>query len=831
MNNNKEKTIHDNCVEKKPFMNMSRRRFCQLAGATVAAVALGRYVGFDPALPASAFYQSTGLSKFTEQLRGVYPLDSNGIPVAVPDGGSGAGGCLHYKIDIKEYTDTLHSSMGTKTTTLWGYKPQDTLGGAVEQRHLGGIIVARRGDPIQITFTNMLPTTHILPVDPTIMGVVSGHHNKTSVHLHGGLVPWISDGGPFSWFGNVTDGDYGLSVPSTDGNILKILKPSLGPGQAEYYYPNNQSARLMWYHDHAIGITRLNAYAGIASAYILRDDEEAHLAGLKWDTTLKEYVLDSSITGDGLPDFIERGGREIPLVFQDKIFVNDGINNPLSPNYDANWTGPSAAGSLWYPHKYENGPSGRWGSAYDINPLLPDPSTLTDPSAIPEFFGDTMLVNGVVHPKKAVEPRRYRLRILNACGARFLNLQLYVADSTGGITLGSGTSYGSAAAIPTNAPGPDFLVIGNEGGFLTKPVKVYSNQPMKYIPPTAPATIPSEVLPANPGGSLITAPAERWDVIIDFKGFEGKSLILYNDAPGPYPGGDPLNDYQDIDTLAVLGHNTRNIMRFDVGSSITLPPDDPLLITTLTPMPGIDSPLNPASAIRLRKLTLNEVFDENGRLIQMLGTNHSEPLPTVTGGILSNVYTIDPPTAPNFARQYDSALTEHPMPGDIEIWEIANLTMDTHPMHFHLVNVQLLKRQPFSSYSYDTVTGLGTPTGLGTARGPEDTEKGWKETVKMHPGEVTTIIMKFVLPSDSPGLPFPVPESPRTGGHEYVWHCHILEHEEHDMMRPLVVGGTGATGGASIPEFPSIALPVAGTIAALALAGKMKNEDKEKDTE
>jgi spore coat protein A len=122
--------------------------------------------------------------------------------------------------------------------------------------------------------------------------------------------------------------------------------------------------------------------------------------------------------------------------------------------------------------------------------------------------------------------------------------------------------------------------------------------------------------------------------------------------------------------------------------------------------------------------------------------------------------------------------TETPHAGDLEIWRIANLTGDTHPMHFHLVNVQVLSRQAFDVANYN-----GTPALLGTPRGPDANERGWKETVRMNPGEVTTIAIKF----DLPNVPFNVPLSPRTGGHEYVWHFHILEHEEHDMMRPLVV--------------------------------------------
>ena len=128
--------------------------------------------------------------------------------------------------------------------------------------------------------------------------------------------------------------------------------------------------------------------------------------------------------------------------------------------------------------------------------------------------------------------------------------------------------------------------------------------------------------------------------------------------------------------------------------------------------------------------------------------------------------------------------TENIAAGSIEIWEIANLTADTHPLHFHLVNVQVLARQPFSVKGY-----AGVPNMTGNPFAPDPNELGWKETVRMNPGEVIWVIAKY----DLPNVPFTVPESPRLkamgipNAHEYVWHCHILEHEEHDMMRPVVV--------------------------------------------
>ena len=669
---------------------ISRRDFLKLSTAGLAAL----YAATKAKMIQQArAYQTGTLTRFTQPLRGVYPLDPSGIPVAIPDGvrmWKKAGvTAQHYTIDVNQYQDKLHPELGP--TTLRGYHSRVNLttpgGSQPPQRHLGGIIVAQRGTPVQITFQNNLDGDHPLPVDTSIMGADLGP-NRIATHLHGGLVPWISDGGPFSWFDK--DGNYGESTPLS---IYKVVNPNLVPGQAEYYYPMEQSARFVWYHDHAVGITRLNAYAGIATGLLIRDKYEGNLRNM------------------GLPDFIENGGREIPIVIQDKVFVRENI--ALN---DFGWTQlpvPQSNGSLWYPHVYEA----------EEGPAFPPPNP--NLTIVPEMFGDTMLANGVVTPFLPVEPRRYRLRILNACQARFLNLQLYVDDGSGYPDF--------------SIPGPNFLVIGTEGGFLSKPALVSSG---------------NQFNPTTMRGSLITAPAERWDIIIDFKGFEGKRLILYTDALIPFPMGDP---------------DPQMIMRFDVAPGISGAADAPLKITTKTNMQSYNdpslvnmwttAPLPPPPGVSVRQLTLNEDFDEYGRLIQLVGTNVS---------IGNEVY----------GRAYLDAATETPLNKTTEVWQIANLTGDTHPMHFHLVNVQILSRQPFDSYTN------GTPGGLGAPRGPEPTELGWKDTVQMYPGEITTVIMKFELPK----VPFAVPPSPRTGGNEYVWHCHILEHEEHDMMRPLIVG-------------------------------------------
>jgi spore coat protein A len=426
-----------------------------------------------------------------------------------------------------------------------------------------------------------------------------------------------------------------------------------------------------------------------------------------------------------------------------------------------------------------------------------------------------MLVNGASWPTAAVQARRYRLRLLNACNARFLNLQLYVADSSGdGITLDlTGTpDTNPKFGTPKNKPfvnaatgKPAWLQIGTEGGFLATPALVPSNIPL--VAP--PADAGGSVDPSKVKKSLLVAPAERPDVIVDFKGYNGKSIILYNDAPAPFPGGDVATDYfpglNTADNPANahaddVGPNTRVLMRFDVIEA-SGPSDKKLFLGDWSPLfLGLDPFLLPPfihqvpSFFKKRFLTLNEVSDEFGRLIQILG-NAAAPFGSPYFGTAAYGDYGVPPGGPSGSV---GATEEHVNEGDVEVWEIYNTTGDVHPMHFHLVNVQVVNRQLFSGPANDPVL-------CGPIIPADENETGWKETVQMYPGTVTRCIMKFDLPSivDRFGNPIntkaiphyqlPIkngqpPTSPRTvGGHEYVWHCHILEHEEHDMMHALVV--------------------------------------------
>ncbi len=660
------------------------------------------------------------------QLRG---LGGAGIPVSMPSADPIWGSAVDFhQIEAIEYTDQLHPYL--PPTTLWGYNPV----GNSAPRHLGGLIVAQRNRPVRLRVSNNLPGSgHILPVDTTIMGYAAP--NNLSVHLHGGLVPWISDGGPYAWF-NPTGGK-GVSFQN---NVIPGAPPANAPS-ADYYYPNTQSSRLLWYHDHALAITRLNAYAGIATGYLVVDPaQEAALAA-----TL------------GLDPGHAYG---TPLVFQDKTFVS-ATTSVTDPTWATVAPKSTAPGSLWYPHVYDP-------KLYKLNRNAKN-TALPNPSCVPEFFGDTMLVNGLVYPYVPMTPGRHRLRLLNACGARFLNLNLLQADlTTDGITLNPKTLF------PVNPAGPALNLIGTEGGFLSQAVTFPNGMPFN---------------PATLTGNLILAPAERADVIVDIPaGAVGTEYILYNDAPAPFPMGAPTNDYylgnpkNPTQPLPGNGPDTRQILRIKVVASggiqggsgttpVTAPGVDaaePLLVPVPTNPVAPLAPLAAPAGANVRNLTLNEAFDMYGRLEQRLGTT----APAAAGG---------------FGLAYSDPPTEVVAAGAIEVWNIFNTTADTHPMHFHLVNVQVLSRQPFQVSSFK-----GTPNFSGPARGPELEELGWKETVRMHPGECTTIAMKF----DLPAAPFTVPSSNRfpatliagkPTNHEYVWHCHILEHEEHDMMRPLIV--------------------------------------------
>lgn len=722
-------------------MKITRRDFVKSAAMSAAAIAAWK----GSIREAYPYSNSPGLMKFNQ------PMRSFGVEIPVAVNNGTYLNMDDYTVVAGWYRDQLHQSLPATGTGLYGYGSsvgvngqimQGAVGAPVAPVHLGHAIVAAKGRPVRIAQSSALPASHIIPFDSTIM-MPSLRQDRAAIHLHGGLVPWASDGGPYNYISNAANG--GLLQGAS---VVNWLPDAAGTLTTDLYYPNNQSARLMWYHDHAIGTTRISAYAGLASGYVLTDPADP-------------VELELGANGYSPTDLL--------MVVQDKVFW-DPARDPGFSTYVTS----ALPGDLWYPYIYEKT---RWK-------LNGPGKNLPLPSAIPEFFGDTMLVNGLVTPFKAVSADRHRIRLLNACNARFLNLK-FVYDA------GNGEPAGGYLA-PTFAP-VNVWKIGTEGGFLPRPIQLLQNGlPMAGFLPTV----------FNPG-PILMGPAERFDLIVDFSACQGRKVILFNDAPGPFPMGSPLYDFypgapkNPVITTAGQSPNTRTLMRFDVGVPTTVTPrplpsngsmalSNPVLPTAtdavngglkLNMLPGGTFVYNgvPHTYIAAtQELTLNENFDVQGRLQQLVGTT----VPLIKG---------------TFGRAYTDAPTEFVTYGTIQIWNIYNLTADTHPMHVHLFNAMILRRRPFKVTSFN-----GIPAWTGPGRGPDPGEEGWKETFRMNPGECTTIAVLVEQPlpgrvanvtpvvgSASSGT---LPLSPRAGiaGDEYVWHCHILEHEEHDMMRPLV---------------------------------------------
>jgi len=669
-------------------------------------------------------------------------------------------------------------------TWVWGYlDAASQIDGAGQPipsaipSYIGPVIVAQRHVPTQITYRNMLGTTTgtrtawdqwtdrtLHWADPLNQGHQMTHYAgpvPAVPHLHGGEVPPQLDGGPDAWF--TSDGAHiGHAYYSRDGVANK--------NYAIYRYPNSGEAANIWFHDHALGVTRSNVYAGIAGAYIITDPS----AGIP----------------SNLPSLV-------PLAIQDRMF-------------DVN-------GQLYFPN-------------LGINP--------EHPFWVPEFVGDTIVVNGKVWPFKAVDRQRYRLLFINGSNARAYDM--FLIDSATGVR------------------GPRMWVIGTDGGYLDRPILIDPNSTTKTV-----------------AKSLVSMPGERYEVIVDFNDSAWVSRItaayqalgmgvpptlklhLRNTAKTPYPGGAPAPN-----------STTGRVLEFRVNMAPPASADlsyDPVGLGALrTPMVRLVDPVAGLPAIKAgttstrlapaatRQLTLNEVMGPGGPMEVLVNntkwTGHSVAMDRFTDGMRPD-FTVGP--------DGDTFYSELPREGELEQWEIINLTADAHPIHLHLVQFQLMNRQPFDVKGYtaayaalfpgssaiDPMTGLPFPAGMliggfgppadyntgkiwsaidvfngakvtvGTVKGgnpnvtpflnakkappvpPLSHEAGWKDTVIMYPGEVTRIIVRWAptdLPNNTPQSAASFPFDPNGGGHGFVWHCHIIDHEDNEMMRPDNVDPIGS---------------------------------------
>jgi bilirubin oxidase len=484
-----------------------------------------------------------------------------------------------------------------------------------------------------------------------------------------------SDGYPEAWYLPNAD-NIPAGYAKKGSNFDQIPGVGFTPGAAVFQYPNTQRATTLWYHDHALGMTRANVYTGLAGFYLIRD---------------------SNTDPQGLP----KDGFEVPLVIQDKSFNSDG--------------------SMFFP---DNRAFFEGVAVPDLQiPFIPD-ITLTgaqsDVSPIwnPEFFGNTMLANGKTWPKMNVEQRRYRFRILNANDTRVMFLKI-AADAT---------ARPGVSAVP-------FWQIGADGGFLPKPAKQ---------------------------DQLLIAGAERMDVIVDFTNVpKGTKLYLINEGPDePFGGGVPGVDFNFADP-----NTTGQVMQLTVVQRTSID------TSTKPQFLSLPSRTKLGKATKTRTVSLNEAESESVFVIFADGkikeSNSAQAVAFAPVEALLGIATVDANgVITPLRKEWMEPITEDPALNSTEIWEIYDFTEDAHPIHIHQVQFEVINRQDIAIAADGTATLVP-----GTITGPEAGETGTKDTVLVYPSKLTRVKAKF----DIPGL--------------FVWHCHILSHEDNEMMRPYCVGG------------------------------------------
>jgi spore coat protein A len=645
---------------------ITRRQFLKVGAAGGAALLVpGKAAPAWGVLPGGTL-DPTRVDKYVTSL--VIP------PVMPPLTGRANGSIDRYAIAVRQFRQQILPP-AMPATTVWGYGSAPHAG----TFHYPAFTIEARVDrPVRVKWINDLVDRrgrylpHLLPVDPTLhwanpAGGTVGRDTRPRfrstpgpyrgpvpivTHLHGGHSPEESDGYPEAWYlphaRNIPTGyaTVGSFYDQFSGKFKARWQQAWPPGTAVFQYPNDQRATTMWFHDHTLGMTRLNVYAGPAGFYLLRGGSSDLPAGV--------------LPGPA-PRLGDRPGTryyEIPIAVQDRSFNADG--------------------SLFYPpsRRFFDGFAGPYIPGSDISPIFN-----------PEFFGNTIVVNGRTWPELSVEPRRYRFRFLNGCNSRFLILKI---------------ANNPQARRPAR-PALPFWQIGTEGGFLPAPVRL---------------------------DQLLIGLAERADVIVDFTGLPvGTELYLINEGPDePFGGGEPNDDFEAADPAT-----TGQVMKFTVvplASRDTSVPPARLTLPAFTPLPP---------ATRTRRVSLNE---EDSTVLPGVG-----PRAALLGTIASGGAPVH--------KGWDDPITENPAVGATEIWEIHNFTPDAHPIHIHEVQFQVVGREPFDD---------------STPRPPERWETGYKDTVIAYPAEITRVKATF----DRAGL--------------FVWHCHIVEHEDNEMMRPYRIG-------------------------------------------
>ena len=698
-------------TKRSVFGDFRRREFLKLTGAAgiTATLPLSPWVA-----KARAEALIEGLSDPALQPKFMEPVPNALHPSFIYDTSKGK---IKVGVGPTVQQTGLADAAGTKLwTPLWGYgdKQQFTWPGRTFQ--------VRSGQPLEVTWENGLRDLPYLitnldgesVVDTSLHWAYSlpGYEdfsieaNGTPIvtHLHGGHSDFFVDGNPEFFFSP------GYKIRGPQWQVKK------------YVYQNDQPAGNLWYHDHALGITRLNVYTGMAGFYFVRDDQ---------DTGAADNPL-------GLPAY----PYELAYAIQGRMFKDNG--------------------ELFYP-------------AFPGDPFYADFITgegaeLPDdifpgggPTALAEFFGDHMVVNGKIWPKTDVERRNYRMHLLNGCDSRFMVLRFRPAP------MGATDLNNAGDPLP-------FYVIGSDQGLASGPTMV---------------------------DTLVSEPGSRYDIVFDFSQVPMGTRVIMENLGGDSPFGGAFGDDLDPDEDFFPDRQTDRIMAFDVTETLSGVADN-FSASFDGPYQGNNNRVD-----RLRKVALFEGTDEFGRLQPLLGT--AEPATDYLGN------PVNWPDTPAYVDAglvgqmegsiaWHSPPTENPALDSTEEWEIWNVTGDAHPIHLHLVNFEILGRQEIKwdahttednrvipNDRHDRPVGNGTylesqpvvqhngelgngfrivnlTYGRAVREMDEYVENAPKDMVTALPDQITRIKTTF----DKPG--------------RYVWHCHILSHEDHEMMRVLFVG-------------------------------------------
>jgi spore coat protein A len=635
------------------------------------------------------------------------------IPPVMPKAGTithkGGKNIDYYEISVKQISQQILPA-GLPASTVWGY-------GAVASASRNGLLLhnapsltieAQHDRPVRVKWINDLKDAngnylpHLLPVDPTLHwanppGGTAGRDTRPPftltpgpytgpvplvTHVHGAVgVGDESDGYAEAWYlpkasnvpaGYATEGTW---YNFFAGKAAAKFGETWETGHATFQYPNANRASTLWYHDHTLGMTRLNVYAGPAGFYIVRGGPAGDSAVIDRRNGMPAiFPGPAPQDNDKFPP--NKPYREIPIAIQDRSINSNG--------------------SLFYPDSRE---------FFDtiVQPYIPNVQMHGSFSPIwnPEFFGNMIMVNGTTWPFQTVERRRYRFRFLNGCQSRFLILDF------------------------SNIPGLEVWQIGNEGGFLAAPVN----------------------LTADHGNQLLLGLAERADVIFDFGKVPVGSYVLGNLGPDePFGGGVPGVDFPVADPAT-----TGQILQFRVvpalETDLTTPPRD-MVLPAVTPLPA---------ATLTRPLAL---IEKMGVGYDRAGAEVEGPTEALLGRVVNGTALDD---------MWMHPVTENPAVGATEVWEFYNTTGDAHPMHVHEVPFEVVNRQALKLDGDGD--DVAEPIQLdGPVMPPQPWESGFKDTVIAYPAQVTRIRAQF----NTPG--------------QFVWHCHIVEHEDNEMMRPYRIG-------------------------------------------